>query len=144
MTQQIKIRAATRSDLEDLARLNTLFNDSVETAEQLEDRWANPLCPEIPIVAEIGDRIVGFAGLRVVPYLFCEGAHAELTELFVEQGYRRGGVGSALVAYAESLAKERGAGELILQTGRDNPAGRVFYTAMGYEEWDIIVGKFLV
>ena len=144
MSLKIKIREATKSDLVCLARLNAIFNGSKDTAEKIAKRLASPKCVEIPIIAEVENQIVGFAGLRVVPYLFYEGAHAELTELFVEEDYRRKGVGKALVEYAECLAKERYAEELILHTGQDNQVGREFYIAMGFEEWEIVMGKTLV
>ena len=123
MNGQIKIREAIKSDLEDLARLNSLFNTSNDTAAQLEKRLANPYCAEIPIVAEIENKIVGFAALRVVPYLFYPGSHAEVTELFVEAGFRRQGVGQALLAYVETLAYARDAEELILHTDQGNQTG---------------------
>ena len=144
MIGQMKIREATKSDLVGLARLNTLFNDSKDTARQLEKRLANPHCVEIPIVAEIENQIVGFAGLRVAPYLFYPGSHAELTELFVEDGFRRRGVGQALLAYAENLAHARDAEELILHTDQDNQTGQEFYKAMGYGRWEIVMGKSLL
>ena len=144
MSVKITIREAAKSDLGSLARLNAIFNDSKETAEKIAKRLANPKCVEIPIIAEVDNLIVGFAGLRVVPYLFYEGIHAELTELFVEEGFRRKGIGNALVEYAECLAKERHAEELILHTGQDNQGGREFYAAMGFEEWEIVMGKPLV
>ena len=142
-SMQITIRQATPSDLDGLARLNAIFNDSEETAERIAQRLADPSRVEIPIIAEIENQLVGFAGLRIVPYLFYEGAHAELTELFVEHSYRRKGIGKALVEYAERVAKERDAEELILHTGQDHRAGRDFYTALGYQEWEIVMGKSL-
>jgi GNAT superfamily N-acetyltransferase len=48
----------------------------------------HPACAEIPIVAVIDNRVIGFAGLRIVPNIFYPGAHAEITELFVEEKYR--------------------------------------------------------
>jgi GNAT superfamily N-acetyltransferase len=143
MSLEIIIREATRSDLPDLARLNAFFNQSMDTAEQIGGRLADPQCVEIPIVAEMDNRIVGFAGLRVVPYIFYEGAHAELTELFVEGKFRRQGVGRALIAYAENLAKARNAGEMILHTGEDNQGACAFYLEMGYRRWEIVMGKTL-
>jgi GNAT superfamily N-acetyltransferase len=139
----ITIREATQEDLDALAQLNERFNDAKTTAAQIAASLANPKCVEIPIVAEVDDRLVGFAGLRVVPLIFYEGAHAELTELFVEESYRRCGVGGALIRFAECLAKSKGAGELVLHTGEENEIGQAFYTAMGYEAWEIVMGKTL-
>lgn len=144
MSLQITIREATQSDLDGLARLNAIFNDSDETAERIAHRLASPSCLEMPIIAELENQIIGFAGLRIVPYLFYAGTHAELTELFVEENYRRKGVGNALVEYAEHVARERNAEELILHTSQDNQGGREFYTAMGFEEWEIVMGKSLI
>jgi len=143
-TVRIITREATEDELGQLARLNEMFNEARATPEQILERLAHPNCAETPIVAEIDNQIVGFAGLRVVPMVFYEGVHAELTELFVEEGHRRRGIGQALVHFAERLAQERGAEELILQTGRENQTAREFYRAMGYGEWQIVMGKTLV
>ena len=143
MSSQIIIREATHSDLEGLTRLNAIFNDSQETAEMMAQRLTHPSRVEIPIIAEIENQIIGFAGLRVVPYLFYTGAHAELTELFVEEHHRRKGIGRALVAYAEQVAQRNDADELILHTAQDNQVGRAFYTALGYETLEIVMGKTL-
>ena len=137
----ITIREATQDDLDALARLNERFNDAKTTAAQIAASLTNPKCVEIPIVAEVENQIVGFAGLRIVPLIFYAGAHAELTELFVEDGYRRRGVGKALIRFAEHLAASKDAEELVLHTGEDNEAARNFYAAMGYEPWEIVMGK---
>ena len=141
---QITVREATQDDLVALARLNERFNDVKTTAAQIAARLADPKGVEIPIVAEIDDQLVGFAGLRVVPLIFYEGAHAELTELFVEESYRRRGVGQALIRFAERLAKSKGAEELVLHTSEENEIGQAFYTAMGYEAWEVVMGKRLL
>lgn len=141
---QIAIREATQDDLDALARLNERFNDVRTTAAQIAARLADPQCVEIPVVAEVDNQLVGFAGLRVVPLIFYEGTHAELTELFVEEGYRRRGVGQALIQFAERIAASNGAEELILHTGEENQMAQEFYTAMGYEAWEIVMGKDIV
>jgi len=69
--------------------------------------------------------------------------HAELTELFVEPGYRRRGVGRALVAHAERLARERGAEELGVLTGFTNLEGQAFYRVVGYTDRELAMGKTL-
>jgi ribosomal protein S18 acetylase RimI-like enzyme len=69
--------------------------------------------------------------------------HAELTELFVEPGYRRRGVGRALVAHAERLAREREAEKLVVLTGFTNLEGQAFYRAVGYTDRELAMGKTL-
>jgi len=140
---QITVRVATTADLDGLARLNALFNGVDTTAEQIAERLADPRCVEIPIVAEVDHRIVGFAGVRVVPQIFYAGAHAELTELFVEEGYRRRGIARALIEFAERLAESQGADKVVIHTGEDNHAAQTFYSTMGYAPWEIVMGKTL-
>ncbi|MCB0131314.1 MAG: GNAT family N-acetyltransferase [Caldilineaceae bacterium] len=138
------IRVANIEDLDGLARLNNLFNEGQETAGTIWQRLTNPSCVEIPIVAIIHNRVVGFAGLRIVPYLFYDGVHAELTELFVEESHRRQGIARALMQFAEQIARERNGHELVLHTGADNQTARKFYAAMGYTEWELVLGRTLL
>ena len=140
---KIKTRIATVDDAHELARLNAVFNDVHETPEQLTSRLVNPHRVETPIVAEMDGRIVGFAGLRLVPCVFYDTAHAELTELFVEEAYRRRGIGRALVAHAERLAHEGGAKELFVLTSFTNHQAQSLYRAMGYEDDDLAMCKAL-
>jgi ribosomal protein S18 acetylase RimI-like enzyme len=143
MTLKIIVREATIDDLGDLTRLNEIFNEVKGTPEQFAERLADSKCVEIPIVAVDGNQVVGFAGLRVVPTVFYEEAHAELTEIFVEKPFQRRGVGQALISFAEGLAQDKGAGEIVLQTGMDNMEAIEFYSAQGYENWAITMGKTL-
>ena len=112
------IRVATKVDIQGLARLNSIFNEVDETAEAIWRRLDDPACAEIPIVAVTENQVIGFVGLRIVPNIFYPGAHAKITELFVEEPHRRQG----------------SAAEIVLHTSDDNQAARKFYAAMGYEE----------
>ena len=80
-------------DTHEWARLNAIFNGVQVGLEQLSSRLANPHRVETPIVAEVDNCIVGFASLRLVPCVFYDTPHAELTELFVQEAYRRRGIG---------------------------------------------------
>ena len=65
------------------------------------------------------------------------------TELFVQEAYRRRGIGRALVAHAERLAYEGGATELFVLTGSNHEA-QSLYHAMGYEDDDRAMSKALL
>jgi GNAT superfamily N-acetyltransferase len=143
MARQVNLRLATADDAGELARLNLLFNGVAEAAEQLAVRWADPRRVETPLLAEVDGRVVGLAALRVVPCVFYAASRAELTELFVEEPYRRRGVGCALMAYAECLALESGAEELFVLTGLGNHAAQAFYQAFGYRDDDLALSKRL-
>jgi GNAT superfamily N-acetyltransferase len=69
--------------------------------------------------------------------------YAELTELFVEEGFRRQGVGKCLVAHAEKLAREAGASKMLILTDFYNHAAISLYRAIGYAHYDIALTKDL-
>jgi ribosomal protein S18 acetylase RimI-like enzyme len=144
----ITTRLATVEDAAILARLNQAFNEVSEPPELLAKRLADPRRVETSILAEVGEapesvRVAGFACVRIVPCVLYDEPHAELTELYVEQAYRRLGVGRALVAHAERLAHEAGATRLILLTGFDNAEAQAFYRALGYVADELMMSKDL-
>jgi ribosomal protein S18 acetylase RimI-like enzyme len=141
MPDRIEINIATIEDAVTLARLNVLFNDSREGAEQIAQRMIDPHRVETPLLALVNGRAVGFAALRLVPCVFYPEPHAELTELYVEPEYRRRGIGRALVVYAEGLAVLAGATELFILTGADNQEALSLYRALGYEDYDLALHK---
>ena len=140
----MKLRLATPDDSHDLARLNAEFNEVHVLPAQLSSRLENPHRVETPIVAEVDNGIVGFASLRLVSCLFYDTPHAELTELFVQEAYRRRGIGRALIAHAERLACEGDATELLVLTGFTNHEAQSLYHAMGYEDDDLAMSKTLL
>lgn len=140
---EIVTRAAGPRDASELARLNAAFNGVHDPPEAIAARLADPQRVETPILAEVNGRAVGFAALRLVPCVFYAQPHAELTELFVEAPYRRQGVGRALVAHAERLARQGGARELVLLTGLDNANAQAFYCVQGYTGIDLGMSKEL-
>jgi ribosomal protein S18 acetylase RimI-like enzyme len=136
-------RVATAADAPDLARLNAAFNDAHEAPEALAARLADPQRVETPFVAEAGGHIVGFAGLRIVPSVFYPDQHAELTELYVEPAYWRRGLGKALIAHVERLARERGASQLVVLTNPANLPAQALYRRMGFDHEDLALVKDL-
>lgn len=66
---------------------------------------------------------------------------AQLQGLAVGSGYRRRGVGSALVTAAERFARNREARGIYLDTPVDNSAGRAFYDRLGYAA-DYVMSRY--
>lgn len=137
----VKTRLAQISDAVELARLNRLFNGVDDSGEQIRTRLADPRRVETPLIAEVEGRVVGFAAVRVVPTIFYAAPHAELTELFVEEAFRRQGVARALVAAAEALAREEGADEMVILTDTDNEAAQSLYLEMGFTHRELAMLK---
>lgn len=132
----MEIRLATAADAPALARLNAEFNDVQLSPECMAEQLARCSGVESALIAYNDDQAIGFACLRLLPWLCYNVMHAELTELFVVETFRRRGVASALVARAEQLAREAGAAELRILTGRDNAAAQAFYQTLGYANED--------
>jgi GNAT superfamily N-acetyltransferase len=113
---------AERQALEALMRRASLALD--EYREQLE---AHPEAIEVPaqqiargdvFVAELGNRIAGFAALE----------KHELDGLFVEPDLWRSGVGAALIREAAHQVRRRGLSLTVVA----NPSGREFYEKCGF------------
>jgi GNAT superfamily N-acetyltransferase len=93
-------------------------------------------------LAEQAGEVGGY--LLAVPVFSLEhgGTMAEIDEFFVTPGFRRRGIGAALLLTAESVLRESGVRRLQLQLGAGNAHARRFYGARGYgrrarfELWD--------
>jgi ribosomal protein S18 acetylase RimI-like enzyme len=144
MTAPILTRIAESTDatgLAQLVRMNTLFNGASDSAEQIAARLTDPRRVETVILAETEGCIVGFAALRLVPCVFFAEPYAEMTELYVDEGYRRRGVGRMLVAHCESLARAARARQMVILTDYENHPAQSLYRGLGYENYDIALVK---
>lgn len=130
----IETRVAGEADAAALAMLNEAFNEVRMTPERMAERIAACRNLETAILAYDSGVAIGFACLRLMPWLCYAVPYAELTELFVLESHRRRGAARALVAHAEALARAAGAEELRMLTGHDNAAARAFYAALGYDD----------
>lgn len=139
-----RVRPAGEGDAGALARLLTDFNGTPVDAAAALRRLRAAAGVETALVAEAdGGRVVGFASVRVVPYLSDDRPYAELTELYVAPAWRRRGVARALLAAAEALARARGAGQLIVLTGLDNAPAQALYRAAGFADYALALRKRL-
>lgn len=130
----IETRIAVAPDAAALARLNEAFNGVQMSPERMVERIAECRGFETAILALVDGEAIGFACLRLMPWLCYAVPYAELTELFVYESHRRRGAARALVAHAEALARAAGAEELRLLTGHDNTEARAFYAVLGYDD----------
>jgi GNAT superfamily N-acetyltransferase len=69
--------------------------------------------------------------------------YAEVSELFVEEDFRRKGVAKALMDHAVAQAKAAGACEIVLMTSFRNHAAQQFYFANGFENYCIALRRRL-
>ena len=130
----MNIRLAAEGDAAMLMHLNRAFNEVDEVPEEtVVNRLING--SEIVAVAQDEGRLTGFCCAQV-HHSFCYAAPcAEITEMYVEQGARRKGVGRALLAFMTAHLKDvHGVQEIHLLTGCENEAAKALYAVMGFEE----------
>jgi ribosomal protein S18 acetylase RimI-like enzyme len=143
MGSEVVISLASLVDAPAIAKLNLLFNEVDESAENIAARMSDPNCVETVILAKVADEAVGFALIRVVPSILYASPHAELTELYVMEEFRQRNIASRLVAFAEQVAVQKGARSILVQTGDDNLSALALYKKLGYEEYDLTLKKRL-
>lgn len=143
-TEPFSIREATIEDCATLAWLNQLFNGGDGDVEQMRRQMEAARVVERPFLALFNQQPVGFACLRLIPMVCDPHPYAELTELFVLDAARRQGVGRALVAHVEAVARQAGAVRMGLMTGLDNLEAQAFYRTIGYSDDGLEMEKGLI
>jgi len=132
MSESFQIRVAQLEDAVALAALNQEFNTPPTTPDQILSYLSSGWHTELVLVAEVAGQVVGFACLQVLASVCYAQPWAELTELYVQEAYRRRGIGRALICEAERLAQQDGATDMLVHTGVANEAGQALYQALGY------------
>jgi aminoglycoside 6'-N-acetyltransferase I len=140
---EVRVRPAVPTDLEPLADLlHALWPESAreEHRQELAAILAgqNPsTLPLIHFVAETEDhKLAGFleAGLRSHADC-CDPSHpvGYIEGWFVDDRYRRHGIGRQLLAAAEDWARSQGCREMASDALLDNPLSHRAHEALGYE-----------
>jgi GNAT superfamily N-acetyltransferase len=126
----MQIRQATPADAPLIARLLAQLGYPA-TSAAVRERLAR--------LGEV-DRVLlceeGFVAVHRVPLVAEGGCCARITALVVAVGHREAGVGRALVAEAEALAREWGCGLLEVSSARrpERLAAHSFYPALGFDD----------
>ena len=81
------------------------------------------------------DRIVGYAAVHWLPYLFMPGPEGFVSELFIEDAARGQGIGTKLLESIKQEAQARGCTRLSLINIRDRESyQRGFYAKLNWQE----------
>ena len=143
------IRPATVADVDRLVEMYATVADEGRwlgaegpvDRDEHRRRWANRLATDdgVHLVAEVPDGdvaggsvaggwVVGQASLDLAPY-----GVASLGML-VDAGWRRRGVGTALVQAAVDAARDHGCHKVSLQVWPHNEGARALYRSLGFED----------
>ena len=135
MTDQatITLRAAVPADAESIA---TMFTDEGYPAGPSDivvrlDRFASS--ESRVIVAEHDGDLLGFIAIHAMPRFEHDDWIVRILALVVDAGARERGVGRALMAEAERIGRELGAGFIELTAGHHRPEARHLYESLGYD-----------
>jgi GNAT superfamily N-acetyltransferase len=85
-------------------------------------------------VAEVGGRVAGLAGLRVLTLVERDEPVGRLIALVVGEPFRGRGVGRALVAHVEARARRAGCVQLDLSSSDRRDGAHAFYRRLGFAD----------
>jgi len=87
------------------------------------------------VATDTSGKLLAYAAVHWLPYLFLPGPEGYLSELFVAPAARDRGLGTALLEVVVQEAKERGCARLMLEAVRTRESyARGFYTKRGWIE----------
>ncbi len=85
-------------------------------------------------VCEAGGAVVGVLGFRLREQLERVGRYGEIYLIVADAAARRMGIGRAMMAFAESLARQHGCtGTWLVSSFRRKDEAHRFYERLGYE-----------
>lgn len=128
------IRLAVAEDAGELHRLNEAFNGPGDADIDSIARALGENGQELVVVAQEGGGLRGFVCLQVKRSFCYPEPVPEVTEVYVEPGSRRKGLGAAMLAFAqEEYIRRYGPPEgFALLTGADNAPAQALYRKLGY------------
>lgn len=127
----IKVRLATVNDAAALARLNYEFNGGeLRQAAEISESLLRD--GEVVAVALMEDRVIGFGCARSYNSFCYSEACGEITEMYIEQAYRRKGAATALLNLLEKELSRRSVVSVRILTGSNNHSALGTYENNGY------------
>ncbi len=143
MQNQTIVRVATRQDLRScLQVLAQLWpspeelggSDALQNQSTTEGTLARLLeSPDaVILVAEEGDRIVGFADLTFRETIFHQGPTMLIEDIVVAEAHRGRGIGAKMVRFIEGMARQKGCRAIELNSDLHREDTHRFWKTMGY------------
>jgi GNAT superfamily N-acetyltransferase len=138
------VRRLAPDDTEQVARL--LERDGHPQAEttiaQRLQRW----CEHPDGAAFVWDergRLLGLVAAHVIPSFETDGSWLRIVALAVDEAARGRGIGTSLVAAAETFGRMRGCSSVEATSLRTREGAHAFYRALGYQDRTDAAGRFL-
>ena len=136
------VRQLGPEDLDDFAKLLTLFAEAFNDAESYAHRRPRPEYLRrllgkdhfIALAAVDGDALVGALAAYVLEKFEQERSEVYIYDLAVAQTHRRRGVATALIRELERIAASRGAWVIFVQADHGDDPAIALYTKLGTRE----------
>ena len=136
MSDVAGVRRATAEDAQAVARLlhdfQMEYDEPSPGVEVLADRYEKQLQAGEVLVLLAGAGPDGFAQLRFRPWVYSDGLHSYLEELYVVPPLRGKGLGRALLKAAMETARSEGAEHMELGTSESDVEARALYESAGF------------
>lgn len=113
-----------------------LFPQDAWSAEQFWSELAGVPATRHYLVAEVAEKMVGYAGL------FATRHEADVQTLAVAPDHQGRGLGGRLLRALLFEARRRGVGEVLLEVREDNVAAQKLYAAHGFERISVRRGYY--
>ena len=144
----LALRTASAEDLDRIRPMwHALYQHQSEHGmlltlpEGAYDAWLKSIVPFLGrfaniVVAERDGEIVGFVAgrIRALPPYFGSATVGAISEVFVSESHRSGGIGGRLLAFALEWFKAQQITRIELQVVAGNPDGIRFYKRLGWHE----------
>jgi GNAT superfamily N-acetyltransferase len=133
----MEIRFASSDDYQELMVLYNKFVGSDRYSKLDNDSFNKVLNSgaNFVFIAEDNGKLIGFATFSVRLVVRYPKPIAELDELFVEEEYRRSGVGKMLMTQVLIKAKEMDCYRLYIESHYDHKAAHKFYESLGFTNY---------
>lgn len=136
---KVEIRKADPSDAKDLFKLNEDFNGKgITQLELLKNSIINNE-QEIVFIATANNKAIGFCCVQIFKSMCYSRYYIEVTELYVNEKYRRSGIATKMFEYIEEYFKDKNIVGYQLFTGKNNTVAQLFYEKRGYVKSDEIM-----
>ncbi|MCW4384299.1 GNAT family N-acetyltransferase [Salinibacterium sp. SYSU T00001] len=119
---EVAIRRASSADADGVFALVAQLSETYDVERSafdaaFEDAVEHPT-RNVLLVAENGDRILGYALMTVARLMYTRADAAQIQELIVDEGHRGLGIGSRLVWAVEDICLELGLQQLTVASSR--------------------------
>jgi GNAT superfamily N-acetyltransferase len=132
---ELTIRDAAARDADAVGRLlaDLGYPTSAQAAAARIASFAGNPASRLQVAESSEEGVVGLVATHIVPRLDDDAFTCRITDIVVSAGYRRSGLGSALMAAAEQEARRAGAPRLDLSSGDWRADAHAFYASHGFE-----------